>query len=258
MSSPSSTHVPVLIIGGGIVGLSTSLSLSHHGSHSLLVERHSKTSIHPPARSVNARTMEMYRGVGSSDAVREAGTSLSPANGIHSGSSMKEVIGAKPRKERNGLSHSQICSRKRLLKAVRRVLWMWLSLSYFKAQWVDARIYAECLSVEQDEERFITTLKDSSSDKTYQVTAELFNSSRWRKLPHTRNSWNRETRQRRVRKLAEHSFQHQTVPKVLRQRPRFLPVRNPPSRRGRSSHLNQQCGALGFPANLHSLQRRET
>src|SRR5256714_10183932 len=40
---------PVLIVGGGLVGLSTSLFLSWHGIHSLLVERHPSTAIHPRA-----------------------------------------------------------------------------------------------------------------------------------------------------------------------------------------------------------------
>ena len=95
----SETQVPVLIIGGGIVGLSASLCLSHHGIHSLLIERHSGTSIHPRARSVNARTMELFRGLGIDDLVREAGASISSSMGMHSGNSLKEVIEAKPRKE---------------------------------------------------------------------------------------------------------------------------------------------------------------
>lgn len=53
--------VPVLIIGGGPVGLSASLLLSRHGIRSLLVERHPGTTIHPKARALNVRTMELFR-----------------------------------------------------------------------------------------------------------------------------------------------------------------------------------------------------
>ncbi|KAL3428423.1 2,4-dichlorophenol 6-monooxygenase (FAD binding domain-containing protein) [Phlyctema vagabunda] len=91
------SRVPVLIIGGGIVGLSASLFLTQQGIKSVLVERHSGTSIHPRARSVNARTMELYRSLGIDDLVREAGASMSATMGIHSGGSLREVMEAKKR-----------------------------------------------------------------------------------------------------------------------------------------------------------------
>jgi putative polyketide hydroxylase len=53
--------IPVLIVGGGPVGLSASILLSQFGIRSLLVERHPGTSIVPKARGINARTMEVYR-----------------------------------------------------------------------------------------------------------------------------------------------------------------------------------------------------
>ncbi|HVC62456.1 MAG TPA: FAD-dependent monooxygenase [Acetobacteraceae bacterium] len=65
--------VPVLIAGGGPVGLSASLFLSRQGIRSLLVERHPGTSILPKARGINARTMEIYRQFGMEQAVRDAG-----------------------------------------------------------------------------------------------------------------------------------------------------------------------------------------
>ncbi len=61
---------PVLIVGGSLVGLSTSLFLSWHGIPSLLVERHAGTSPHPRAFNFNMRTMELFRSVGVEDAVR--------------------------------------------------------------------------------------------------------------------------------------------------------------------------------------------
>jgi putative polyketide hydroxylase len=67
------THVPVLIVGGGPVGLMASLLLSRLGIRSLLVERHPGTAIHPKARGINARTMEVFRQQGIEAAVRQAG-----------------------------------------------------------------------------------------------------------------------------------------------------------------------------------------
>src|SRR5262245_17720014 len=65
--------VPVLIVGGGPVGLTASILLSQAGVRSLLVERHPGTAIHPKARAINARSMEMYRQCGVETAIRKAG-----------------------------------------------------------------------------------------------------------------------------------------------------------------------------------------
>ncbi|MGH7094866.1 MAG: FAD-dependent monooxygenase, partial [Stellaceae bacterium] len=66
-------ETPVLIVGGGPVGLTASILLSQQGIRSLMVERHPGTAILPKARGVNARTMEMYRQIGIERAIREAG-----------------------------------------------------------------------------------------------------------------------------------------------------------------------------------------
>ena len=67
------SELPVLIVGGGPVGLTASLLLSKHGIRSLLVERHPGTSIVPKARGINARTMEVYRQYGVEAGIRAAG-----------------------------------------------------------------------------------------------------------------------------------------------------------------------------------------
>ena len=56
--------VPVVIVGGSLVGLSTAVFLGHHGIPSLVLERHAGTAIHPRAAAVTQRTMETYRAVG--------------------------------------------------------------------------------------------------------------------------------------------------------------------------------------------------
>jgi putative polyketide hydroxylase len=65
--------VDVLIVGGGPVGLTASILLSNAGVTSLLVERHPGTALHPKARGINARTMEIYRQCGVERAIRAAG-----------------------------------------------------------------------------------------------------------------------------------------------------------------------------------------
>jgi putative polyketide hydroxylase len=66
-------EVPVLIVGGGPVGLTASILLAREGIASLLVERHAGTAIHPKARAINARSMEMYRQLGIEADIRAAG-----------------------------------------------------------------------------------------------------------------------------------------------------------------------------------------
>src|SRR5919205_1812065 len=62
--------VPVLIIGGSLVGLTTAMLLGHHGVASLSVERHAGTAIHPRAGHFQLRTMEVLRQLGLEERVR--------------------------------------------------------------------------------------------------------------------------------------------------------------------------------------------
>ena len=55
---------PVVIAGGGPVGLVAALELARYGIRSLLLERHESTTWHPKARNLNTRTMEIARGWG--------------------------------------------------------------------------------------------------------------------------------------------------------------------------------------------------
>jgi putative polyketide hydroxylase len=88
-----STEAPVdvLVIGAGVVGLSTALFLLRAGVRPLVVERHPGTSIHPRARGVNVRTMELFRAVALEDRVREAGRATPIALGLISGRTLAEA-----------------------------------------------------------------------------------------------------------------------------------------------------------------------
>src|SRR3569833_1154238 len=70
----SDEQAPVLIVGGGLSGLTTALFLAWRGVPALLVERHPGPSFHPRAHRVNERTMELMRAVpGLEAALVEAG-----------------------------------------------------------------------------------------------------------------------------------------------------------------------------------------
>jgi putative polyketide hydroxylase len=66
-------EVEVLVVGGGPVGLCAAIELSRHGISTLLVERHSGTSIFPKARLITTRTMELFRAWGIQDEVESVG-----------------------------------------------------------------------------------------------------------------------------------------------------------------------------------------
>jgi len=74
--------VPVLIVGGSLVGLSTSLFLGRLGVRHTLVERHAGTSIHPRGRGNNVRTMELFRVSGTEAAIHRAAATLAGNHGI--------------------------------------------------------------------------------------------------------------------------------------------------------------------------------
>ncbi len=65
-------EIPVLIVGGSLVGLSATLFLRWHGIDSLTVERHSGTSIRARAGHFHLRTVEILRSVGLEEVVRRA------------------------------------------------------------------------------------------------------------------------------------------------------------------------------------------
>src|SRR4051812_8222865 len=68
------TRTPVLIVGGGPVGLGLAIDLGSRGIECLLVEQGDGTIAHPRANAENARTMEFFRRWGIADRVREAAT----------------------------------------------------------------------------------------------------------------------------------------------------------------------------------------
>jgi putative polyketide hydroxylase len=82
MTMKSANHVPVLIAGGSLVGLSASLFLGRLGIGHLLVERRAETSHHPRGRGNNLRTMELFRAAGVAPAIHEAASLLAGNHGI--------------------------------------------------------------------------------------------------------------------------------------------------------------------------------
>jgi putative polyketide hydroxylase len=65
-------RIPVLVVGGGVVGLTTALFVARHGVPCVLAERHPDLLLHPRARGLTPRTMEVYRQAGLEQPILDA------------------------------------------------------------------------------------------------------------------------------------------------------------------------------------------
>jgi 2-polyprenyl-6-methoxyphenol hydroxylase-like FAD-dependent oxidoreductase len=69
----SAMSVPVLIAGGGPVGMTLALNLARYGIRSMVCERNEHTTRHPKMDLTNGRSMELYRRLGLTENLRDAG-----------------------------------------------------------------------------------------------------------------------------------------------------------------------------------------
>jgi 2-polyprenyl-6-methoxyphenol hydroxylase-like FAD-dependent oxidoreductase len=81
MDRGTGEDVPVLIVGGSLVGLSAALFLRRYGIDVLAVERHAGTAIHSRAGHFHLRTVEILRSAGLEDAVRRKSEEQYPPDG---------------------------------------------------------------------------------------------------------------------------------------------------------------------------------
>ncbi|MFI1915562.1 FAD-dependent monooxygenase [Nocardia sp. NPDC020380] len=72
----SEERVPVLIVGGGLVGLSTALFLEYQDIPYVLVERRVTRSVLPRARGMHTRAAEMFRQVGLQGRIQEVAATV--------------------------------------------------------------------------------------------------------------------------------------------------------------------------------------
>src|SRR5512142_80500 len=81
MNRGTKQDVPVLIVGGSLVGLSAALFLRQHGVGVLAVERHAGTAIRARAGHFHLRPVEILRAAGLEDAVRRTSREQYPPDG---------------------------------------------------------------------------------------------------------------------------------------------------------------------------------
>ena len=82
--STSERRTPVLIVGGGPVGISLAMELACWNVGSVLVNERPTTSLHPKGSTLNSRTMEHMRRMGLAEVIRKTGLPLDhPTDSIY-------------------------------------------------------------------------------------------------------------------------------------------------------------------------------
>ncbi|MEW2497984.1 FAD-dependent monooxygenase [Streptomyces nodosus] len=171
MNDRGNEYVPVLVVGGSLVGLSASVFLGRLGIQHCVVERHTATSSHPRGRGNNMRTMELFRTAGLEPGIRKAAETLSRNNGIlqvdtlHSGNRRwlsGRITGKAP--------EADVCSARRCACSqndLEPVL-----LQGARDLGGDVRFRTELLSFTQDADGVRAVLQDRDSGETYTMSTD--------------------------------------------------------------------------------------
>jgi putative polyketide hydroxylase len=173
-------HVPVLIVGGGITGLSAALFLQQHGVKFLLVERHPGTSILPRARTMDIRSMELFRSLGLSAELREAGKDLAPAWGVINGPNLIKALDASKKENADRITYpSQLAGMEKLAaqspedgcRCTQDISEVVLKKTA-EERGGDLRFYHELITYSQDDLGIIATIQDRETGVKQELTAD--------------------------------------------------------------------------------------
>lgn len=173
-------ETPVLIVGGGPVGMTVANDLARRGIRSILVERNPTTTSHPKMDITNGRSMELFRRAGLIDALRAVAvaedhcfdvswiTSLSgfelhrfvyPSVTEHRRQILEQNDGSQPREPSMRVSQVEIEPvLKRAIDA---------------APVVDVRFSTQFEELEQDDGGVIATVLDKANDRRYQIRCQF-------------------------------------------------------------------------------------
>lgn len=170
---------PVLVVGGGPVGMTIAYDLAHRGIPSILIERNPVTTSHPKMDITNGRSMELFRRVGLVDALRAvavdethcfdvswitalAGHELHrfryPGVVEHRAIIRGTNDGTQPREP--GMRVSQVEIEPVLKRAVDA------------SPRVDVRFGVEFISLEEQDDRVVATVRDTVTDQSYQIACQ--------------------------------------------------------------------------------------
>nr|WP_280335855.1 FAD-dependent monooxygenase [Nocardia wallacei] len=151
-------HEPrILIVGGGLVGLSAALFLRHQGVAAVLVERRPTTSPQPKARRINLRTMELFRQLELTDTVLAAAANLSGYQAMAAGPTLAQarrlpftLPGGVPEWDTITPATACLCAQDELEPTLRRVA---------RERGCDVRFGVECTEFAEDATGIEATLR---------------------------------------------------------------------------------------------------
>jgi len=170
-------RVPVVIVGGGPVGLAAALELSRYGVGSLLLERHDSTTWHPKARNLNTRTMEIARRWGRAVHDELAAVNLPPgwtSQIIYTRTLAGEELGRMPTAGFSGRGPSvspevPLLSSQDIFEPIMRRAAETTGLAELRFGHEACQIE---LGASSDDDRVIVAVTERSTDRTYQVEGE--------------------------------------------------------------------------------------
>ncbi len=166
----SVTHVPVLIVGAGAAGLTTSAVLAEHGTSSLLVDKRREIFIYPKARNLSFRSLEILRGLGLGDEVHAVADRVSDMVVKPTLNSAEETLAIDIDAFFAGLDHLspepsvQYCPQSRLEPML---------LAETRRRGSEVRYGTELCSFEQDDAGVTAVLRDPDSGESETVRADF-------------------------------------------------------------------------------------
>ncbi len=167
--SSNETRVPVLIVGAGAAGLSSSALLAKYGVRSLLVEKRRETFIYPKARNLSFRSLEILRGLGLSDEVHAVADGVSDMfvkptlNSADQARAMDVSALFAPFAELTPEPPGQYCPQSRLEPML---------LAETRRRGSEVRYGAGLVSFEQDDTGVTAVVREVDSGKTERVRAD--------------------------------------------------------------------------------------
>ncbi|WP_245716757.1 FAD-dependent monooxygenase [Nocardia mikamii] len=148
---------PVLIVGGGLTGLTAALFLRHQGVPVIVVERRTTTSAQPKARRINIRTMELFRRIGIAEAVEDAARGLSAHQAMAAGPTLARAErlpftfpGGLPDWDAITPASACLCAQDQLEPVLRDLA---------RARGCDIRFGVECVDIAEDDAGLTATLR---------------------------------------------------------------------------------------------------
>jgi len=165
------TQTPVLIAGGGPVGLALAVDLGRRGIGCVLVEQEDGTIYHPRATALNARTMEFLRRWGIADAVREAGVPQDFPHTVLYLTSLTGFLIARIERRHHGMGKSSNFSPERPQRC--NQIWLDPILRERAASYPSVTLRYRCRleSFEQTAAGIVATVHDRDADKREEIAA---------------------------------------------------------------------------------------